>query len=143
MVTITVTEAAYLRGRRRPAGRGPGVIVADVETLRADPRAPVITLPARLVAGLLARRAAGAGPITILSCDNLPENGDRHQGRGQRSGRAGGRALPGWIDDNVDFATSMVDRITPVTTDDDRALVEQSCGYVDADRCRPSRSANG
>ena len=42
-------------------------------------------------------------------------------------------SLPGWIEDNVDFATSMVDRITPVTNDDDRALVEQSCGYVDAD----------
>ena len=42
-------------------------------------------------------------------------------------------SLPGWIEDNVDFATSMVDRITPVTNDDDRALVERSCGYVDAD----------
>jgi fructuronate reductase len=40
--------------------------------------------------------------------------------------------LPGWIDSHVDFATSMVDRITPVTTDEDRALVQQACGYVDA-----------
>ena len=40
--------------------------------------------------------------------------------------------LPGWIDSHVDFATSMVDRITPGTTDEDRALVQQACGYVDA-----------
>jgi fructuronate reductase len=40
--------------------------------------------------------------------------------------------LPAWIDTNIDFATSMVDRITPVTTDEDRTLVEQACGYLDA-----------
>jgi fructuronate reductase len=40
--------------------------------------------------------------------------------------------LPDWIDTQVDFATSMVDRITPGTTDEDRALVQQACGYVDA-----------
>ena len=36
--------------------------------------------------------------------------------------------LPDWIDSHVDFATSMVDRITPATTDEDRALVEKECG---------------
>jgi fructuronate reductase len=41
-------------------------------------------------------------------------------------------SLCDWIDSQVDFATSMVDRITPGTTDEDRALVQQACGYVDA-----------
>jgi fructuronate reductase len=40
--------------------------------------------------------------------------------------------LADWIDSHVDFATSMVDRITPGTTDEDRALVQQACGYIDA-----------
>ena len=43
------------------------------------------------------------------------------------------RSLVGWIDDAVDFATSMVDRITPRTTDRDRDLVGEAQGYVDAD----------
>jgi fructuronate reductase len=42
-------------------------------------------------------------------------------------------SLPGWMDANLDFATSMVDRITPATTDDDRSVVEAACGYIDAD----------
>ena len=71
--------------------------------------------------------------ITILSCDNLPENGTVTKTVVGDLAALVDESLPGWIDDNVDFATSMVDRITPVTNDDDRALVEQSCGYVDAD----------
>ena len=133
IVTITVTEAGYVAGADRRLDADRDVIVADVEQLRSDPRAPVVSLPAKLVAGLLARRAAGAAAITILSCDNLPENGTVTKAVVRDLAALVDESLPGWIDDNVDFATSMVDRITPVTTDDDRALVEQSCGYVDAD----------
>ena len=133
IVTITVTEAGYVAGADRRLDADRDVIVADVEQLRSDPRAPVVSLPAKLVAGLLARRAAGADGITILSCDNLPENGAVTKAVVRDLAALVDESLPGWIDDNVDFATSMVDRITPVTTDDDRALVEQSCGYVDAD----------
>jgi fructuronate reductase len=90
-------------------------------------------MPARVVAGLLARREAGAGAITVLSCDNLPDNGALTAAA--VTGFAGlvDETLVGWIGANVDFATSMVDRITPATTDDDRLLVEQTQGYVDAD----------
>ncbi|HEY3438315.1 MAG TPA: mannitol dehydrogenase family protein, partial [Actinotalea sp.] len=65
LVTLTVTEAGYLRG---PGGRldtGRADVQADIAALRADPAAPVSTTPGRLVAGLLARRAAGAPPLTI------------------------------------------------------------------------------
>jgi fructuronate reductase len=43
--------------------------------LQDNIEAPVSILPGKLIAGLLARRAADAGPISIMSCDNLPENG--------------------------------------------------------------------
>ena len=75
IITITVTEAAYLRGADGHLDAGQDVIVSDLEALRSDPRNPVASLPARLVAGLVARRASGAAALTILSCDNLPENG--------------------------------------------------------------------
>jgi fructuronate reductase len=132
VVTITVTEAGYLRGADGHLDAGRDVVVADVDVLRSDPRKQVGSLPARLVAGLLARRAAGAEAFTILSCDNLPENGPVTQTVVTDLAALVDETLPDWIDFHVDFATSMVDRITPATTDEDRALVEKECGYVDA-----------
>src|SRR5829696_7800011 len=117
VVTITVTEAGYLR---RPGGHldiNRSVVQADLAALRSDARAPVTSLPAKLVAGLVARRVAGEGAITVLSCDNLPHNGS---------------VTATVVKDLVDFATSLVDRITPATTDDDRALVARDLGFEDA-----------
>ncbi len=132
VVTITLTEAAYLRG---PDGRLDAErddVRSDLAALRADPAAPVSSLPARLVAGLAARRAAGAGPVTVLSCDNLPDNGHVTATVVGDLAAALDPSLAGWISDTVDFATSMVDRITPATTDGDRELVQREQGYVDA-----------
>jgi fructuronate reductase len=131
MITITVTEAAYLRGADGHLDAGLEVIVSDLEALRADPRTPVASLPARLVAGLVARRSSGAAALTILSCDNLPENGAVTKTVVQDFGALLDETLGDWIDSQVDFATSMVDRITPGTTDEDRVLVQQACGYLD------------
>ncbi len=132
VVTITVTEAAYLRGADGHLDAGLDVIVSDLEALRSDPRNPVASLPARLVAGLVARRTSGASALTILSCDNLPENGAVTKTVVQDLAALLDQTLGDWINSQVDFATSMVDRITPRTTDEDRALVQQACGYVDA-----------
>jgi len=132
MITITVTEAAYLRGAAGHLDASQDVIVSDLEALRSDTRNPVASLPGRLVAGLVARRASGAAALTILSCDNLPENGAVTKTVVQDFAALLDETLPGWIDSNIDFATSMVDRITPGTTDEDRALVQRACGYVDA-----------
>jgi fructuronate reductase len=132
IITITVTEAAYLRGIDGHLDAGLDVIGSDLEALRSDPRNPVASLPARLVAGLVARRATRAAALTILSCDNLPENGAVTKTVVQDFAALLDETLPGWIDSHVDFATSMVDRITPGTTDEDRALVQRACGYADA-----------
>ena len=76
VVTATVTEAGYLRGPDGHLNADDEVLAEDLAVLRQDPRQRVRTLPARLLAGLLARRSAGGGALTILSCDNLPENGE-------------------------------------------------------------------
>ena len=131
VVTITVTEQGYLADPARQLRRTDEV-AADIAALQEDPTAPVGTLPGRLVAGLAARRAAGAGPITVLSCDNLPENGEVTASVVTQLAQAVDPALTEWIGEHVDFASSMVDRITPATTEDDRALVAERCGYLDA-----------
>ena len=131
LVTLTMTEAAYLSDGVGGLRRTPEV-EQDLASLRSDASAAVVTLPARLVAGLLARRAAGAGPITVLSCDNLPHNGSATAGVVTALAAEVDPSLVDWISDHVDFASSMVDRITPATTDEDRELVAERCSYLDA-----------
>src|SRR5699024_1696990 len=88
--------------------------------------------PGRLVAGLLARREAGAGPLTILPCDNLPANGEVAATVVRELANKVDPTLVEWIDEHVDFATTMVDRITPGTTETDRELVREQRGVADA-----------
>jgi fructuronate reductase len=103
VVTLTVTEKAY---RLDPAT---GELRLD-DDLRADlsgvdgPR----TIPGLLVRGLRARAAAGAPPIAIVSCDNLPGNGARLRCLVEQA--------TGGFGDWVSFPSTMVDRIVPAST---------------------------
>ena len=92
-----MTEAGYLRGADGHLDAGRDVVVADLDFLRSDPRNTVASLPARLVAGLLARRAAGEA-LTILSCDNLPENGPVTRTVVKDLAALVDETLPDWID---------------------------------------------
>ena len=102
VVTITVTEQGYLADPSRQLRRTADV-AADIASLQADRAAPVTTLPARLVSGLAVRRDAGAGPITILSCDNLPENGAVTAAVVTQLAQDVDPDLAGWIAEQVDF----------------------------------------
>ncbi|MDX6655987.1 MAG: mannitol 2-dehydrogenase [Solirubrobacteraceae bacterium] len=85
----------------------------------------------RIAAALAARRERGAGPLTILSCDNLPGNGDA---AGHATLAAAARAdpsLPAWVQENCSFPNSMVDRITPVTSPADREWLLDTLGIGD------------
>ena len=108
----------------------PGV-VADVQALRADATAAVTTTPGRIVAGLLARRAANAGPLAIVSCDNLSHNGDVLATVASDLAADVDPTLAAWIAQNVAFGTTMVDRITPATTEEHKANVLVATGLVD------------
>lgn len=132
VVTITVTEQGYVRDADGGLDMSDEVVTADVAAARANPRAAVKSAPARIAAGLAARRAAGSGAITILSCDNLPANGECAERVVTDFANAVDPELAAWIGENVDFATSMVDRITPATTDELKSRVEELCGWEDA-----------
>lgn len=132
VVTLTVTEAGYLRSPDGHLDTSRGDVEADVAALRADPTAPVRTTPGRLVSGLLARRAAGAGSLAILPCDNLPGNGPALAAVVDDLAQLVDPSLQAWVADHVAFGTTMVDRITPATTDEHRAAVLGATGVVDA-----------
>ncbi|NMR21271.1 mannitol dehydrogenase family protein [Cellulomonas fimi] len=132
VVTTTVTEAGYLRA---PGGGGVDAerpeVRSDLDTLRSDPTARVLTAPARIVAGLAARRAADAGPLTIVPCDNLPDNGPVVAGVLRDTAERWDPDLARWMDANVAYVTTMVDRITPEPTAADLATVESETGVAD------------
>jgi mannitol 2-dehydrogenase len=78
-----------------------------------------------IVSALDARRRAGGRPVTILSCDNLPGNGDVARRAVTTVADARGADLARYIDTACTFPNSMVDRITPQTTDADRAWLRE------------------
>jgi fructuronate reductase len=132
VVTLTVTEAGY---RGTPGGGldlGAADVTADVEALRADPAGAVVSsVPGRLVAGLLARRDAGAGPIAVVPCDNLPANGAVVRQVVLDLAAAVDPTLAAWVDRNVSWVTTMVDRITPRTTPEDITALRERTGVED------------
>lgn len=127
LVTLTVTEKGYCLDPATGALRmDDPAVAADIADLSA-PR----TAPGFLVAGLAARRAAGLAPYTVLSCDNLPDNGERTRAAVLALAVAVDEALAGWIEREVAFPSSMVDRIVPATTDDDLDNFESATGLRD------------
>jgi mannitol 2-dehydrogenase len=85
----------------------------------------------RLAAALAVRRERGAGPLTILSCDNLPGNGDATRRATLSAAARADAGLSEWIEANCTFPNSMVDRITPVTADADREWLRDTVGIDD------------
>lgn len=131
LITTTVTEAGYVRTASGGLDAARPEVVADVEALRADPTAFVRTAPAKLVAGLAARRRADAGPLTVVPCDNLPANGPAVARLLHELAELVDPGLAAWIDDTITYATTMVDRITPEPTAEDLATVAAQTGVRD------------
>jgi fructuronate reductase len=137
IVTITVTEAGYrLDANGSPDSADP-MVAADLTALQAvraaDPHEipEVHTTLGRLVYGLHARRAAEAGPIAIVPCDNMPDNGDVVRAALLNLAASVDPLLAGWIHDTVSFVSTSVDRITPKTTPADIDTVESLTGWHD------------
>src|SRR6185369_16302685 len=102
-----------------------------IDALGRDRTAPVRSAPARLVAGLAARRRADAGPLTLLPCDNLPGNGAVAVRVVHDLADAVDPGLAAWIESSVSTVTTTVDRITPRTTPDDSRAVQAATGRTD------------
>jgi fructuronate reductase len=97
----------------------------------ANPATPK-TILGLIVRALQQRRATGIAPFTVLSCDNLPSNGKRAKAAVVAFAQAVNAELADWITREVAFPCTMVDRITPATTDTDRANISAQLGMLDA-----------
>lgn len=136
IVSLTVTEGGYYL----TAAGGFNAAHPDIAADAAAPDAPR-TVFGMMIAALTARRAAGLAPFTVLSCDNLPGNGDVAQDTVTGLARLSDPALADWIAADVAFPNSMVDCITPATSDRERAMVQDQFGITDTAPvvCEPFR----
>lgn len=132
-VTVTVTEAGYLRGADGGLDFGRADVKADIDALRADPVAHARTAPGRLVAGFAARRIAGAGSLALVPCDNIPDNGALALRVVHELAEAADRDTAEWIAAAVNVVSTVVDRITPRLAPGDAEAAEAATGW--ADRC--------
>ncbi|MES3099969.1 mannitol dehydrogenase family protein [Sphingomonas faeni] len=127
IVTLTITEKGYKLDRATGTLQAGDTDVAHDLASLAAPR----TAPGFLVAALAARHAAGTGPLTILSCDNLPHNGTLLRDAVLAMAAAHDADLHDWIAATVTFPQTMVDRIVPATTPADIAALADTLGVED------------
>jgi mannitol 2-dehydrogenase len=85
----------------------------------------------RIVGALAVRRERGLGPLTVLSCDNLPGNGDAARAATLAAAGRLDASLGAWLGEHCTFPNSMVDRITPVTAQSDRDWLRDHVGIDD------------
>lgn len=130
LVTLTITEAAYGLGADGKLDVNAPDVAADLARLGSGGGRPATPL-GRLVLALAARRDAGSGPIAVVSCDNLSNNGTVARQGVAGFAQAWDPGFAAWIDGNVSFVSTSVDRITPRTTEQDLVAVREACGYRD------------
>jgi fructuronate reductase len=131
IVSLTVTENGY---NYSPASGSLNQQDPTVLHDLANPAAPRTPI-GQIVRGLQQRARTHGEPVTILSCDNLADNG-HHTGRLVREfasllPKAEAAEVLAFIEDRTSFPSSMVDRIVPATTDHYRTLVAEQRGYSD------------
>ncbi|MGI9311520.1 MAG: mannitol dehydrogenase family protein [bacterium] len=124
IISLTITEGGYFLDQEHGGfNRNHPDILRDV----AQPDDPK-TVFGILIAAFDRRRRAGLAPITLLSCDNIPSNGDAAR---DAIDALAPPPLPKWIDANVFFPNSMVDCITPATGAREHALARAQLGVED------------
>jgi mannitol 2-dehydrogenase len=127
IVSLTVTEGGYyISPATQKFDSGHPDILADAHNIEAPK-----TVFGLIVAGLKRRRTAGVAPFTVMSCDNIPGNGHVTENAVAGLAELADSDFSRWIKANVRFPNSMVDRITPATTDRERAILSDTYGLQD------------
>ncbi|MFI3316804.1 MAG: mannitol dehydrogenase family protein [Rikenellaceae bacterium] len=128
IISLTITEGGY------NIDKASGEFILDSEAIAHDlknPSSPT-TVFGIVAEGLRRRAAAGAGALTILSCDNLQHNGNTCARAFSTFFAAQDTLLAQWADENITYPNSMVDRITPATTPADVERINKELDCADA-----------
>ncbi|MBV8416464.1 MAG: mannitol dehydrogenase family protein [Verrucomicrobia bacterium] len=126
IVSLTITEGGY------NISETTGLFQLDQPDIVHDLSNPTpITAFGFIVAALKTRRANGLKPFTVVSCDNLRSNGDTTRRAVVSFARAISADLADWIEENGAFPNSMVDRIAPQVSAEDRNRLNAASGVND------------
>jgi len=137
IVSLTITEKGYCHS---PAT---GELLANHPLIISDllqPKQPK-SAPGVIVEAISRRRSAGLTAFTVMSCDNMPENGHVTRNVICAYARSVDPLLANWIEENVTFPSTMVDRIVPAVTSETLAKIEELTGVSDPAgvACEPFR----
>jgi fructuronate reductase len=126
IISTTITEKGYCL-------TGDGMLDPDHPAIAADLQTPDRPRSAIgwIALGLRERRRSGAGGVTVLSCDNLTDNGHKLGTAVRAFAKATAPDMVSWIADAVRFPNAMVDSITPATDDVLRGRVADAIGLED------------
>ena len=127
IVSLTITEKGYC------TSLSTGELLLDHPHIVRDLQNPTHPKSALgiIVAALDKRRAAGLKPFTVLSCDNIPDNGKRTRSAVLQLASKIDDELAHWIDEQCTFPCTVVDRIVPATSADDLRMVQEALGVED------------
>ena len=127
LVTLTVTEGGY------NFNDSTGEFIIDNPDIQHDlsDRSIPKSFYGLIYEALSIRKEKGIVPFDLLSCDNVAKNGEVLKKGVLTFAAEVSMEMRDWIDKNVSFPCSMVDRITPLTTDADRSFVKDNYGYID------------
>lgn len=128
IVSLTITEGGYYVDAKTD---GFDAAHPDMQHDAAQPDAPRSVFGI-ILAALRRRRDAELAPFTVMSCDNLPENGHVCSQTLIGLAQLSDHAFAQWVREHVAFPNSMVDCITPATSDRERDLVRDQFGIIDA-----------
>jgi len=126
IVSLTITEGGY--------NINPSTGEFDLEHVHDDITNPTKpkTVFGIVIEALRRRRERGMKGFTIMSCDNMQENGTISKRAFHGFANAVDPTLSEWMTENVTFPNAMVDRITPVTADSDRTRTSEKLGITDS-----------
>jgi mannitol 2-dehydrogenase len=128
IVSLTITEGGYHVDQvTGEFDSGDAQIQKDLQ-----PGAVPSTAFGFITAALARRREAGVDPFVVMSCDNIQANGDVARRMIGAFATLSDPDLGAWVSERVSFPNSMVDRITPVTTDADRRRLAEGFAVDDA-----------
>ncbi len=125
-VTLTITEKGYALTSGEDLDKSNSHIAADLE----NPHAPASAI-GYLVRACALRHSSGVAPLTLISCDNLPANGDKLKAVCVQFAQSFDAALAAHIENDIRFPNTMVDSITPATDDGVWADVEAAISLID------------
>lgn len=137
IVSLTITEGGY------NIDEASGTFRLDAPDVRHDlAGGQPTTIFGYIVSALARRRQAGISPFTVMSCDNLPRNGDTTRLAVASFARASDPGLAEWLEVHGAFPNSMVDRIAPQVPGDERRRINAGTGIDDllSATCEPYTS---